>query len=63
MPVVGRFEAWLVPLELRSNWRTPFFVRTWLFGIAFALGFGLLAAGRWPTASTCTGLRARTSAW
>ncbi len=58
MPVVGRFEAWLVPLELRSNWRTPFFVRTWLFGIAFALGFGLLAARQrlWPLAAMLFGL-------
>jgi signal transduction histidine kinase/CheY-like chemotaxis protein len=58
MQLVGRFEAWLVPAESRANWRTPFLVRTWLFGLAFALGFGLLAArqGLWPLAAMLGGL-------
>jgi signal transduction histidine kinase/CheY-like chemotaxis protein len=46
MQLLKRLEDWLVPASLRSDWRTPFFVRVWAYGMGFGLLFGALAVAQ-----------------
>jgi signal transduction histidine kinase/CheY-like chemotaxis protein len=41
--VLHRLEVWLTPPSLVSDWRTPFFMRVWAYGMSFGVVFGLLA--------------------
>ncbi len=49
VPLLQRAEQWITPTSLSGDWRLPFFVRTWAYGMGFGLLFGLLAAvqGLW----------------
>jgi signal transduction histidine kinase/CheY-like chemotaxis protein len=49
MSAAQRLEDWLVPRSLKGDWRAPFFIRVWAYGLGFGLVFGLFAAtqGLW----------------
>ncbi|MDP1826990.1 MAG: ATP-binding protein [Archangium sp.] len=41
--MLQQVERWLIHPELASDWRTRFFIRTWGYGLAFGVVFGVFA--------------------
>ncbi len=49
MSLAQRLEDWLIPRSLEGDWRAPFFIRVWGYGLVFGVSFGVVAAtqGLW----------------